>query len=469
MKIFYALFIILIFLSGIFAFFACEPEDDEGDDEDNKTDDDDNDSEDDDDNNDDATGDDDDDDDWVPVESHREQIGIWTVVWMNGTPYEMGYQHGTLLHEELKAGVDWLNSMHLIDILIPLANLLGLYDLALNNSYPDIIEECEGLVAAAGDIGWSMEVCMLLNFGDVLVEYLSEGFPPAKAMAPGCSEIAATGQATTDGRLYHGRILDWSQIDFLLDYPVIHVRQPDDGIPHAYIGFPGNMSPYSGINAEGISIASNEADPFDTSEQSRTGRSHVQMLAHLLKNVSSLDEAVSIVETEGHMSAELIMVTDGNAKEAAVFEMTAAHLGIRYLEDDALWATNHFVAPETKDADEDPAGSSSLLRFERLNQLMGKDHADSRWGQIDPAAMIEIMRDRINPNNGQESPVGTFDNNESLATNGALYQIVFDPENLFFWVAAGTIPVPEQEFTGFSLGELLELPGAVPCDPPAFE
>lgn len=466
MKIFYTLFFAIILLPCFLLLIGCETEDDEGNDKSDDTEDDDDDATDDDD---DMTTDDDDDDDWEPVSSHREEHGIWTVIWLVGTPYEMGYQQGTLLHDELAAGIDWLNSMHLIDIIVPLANLLGLFDLAYENSYPDVIEECEGIVDAAGDVGWSMEVCMLLNFGDILIEFLSEGFPPAKQMAPGCSEIAASGQATTDGRLYHGRILDWSKIDFLLDYPIIHVRQPSDGIPHAYIGFPGNLSPYSGINAEGISIASNEADPFDNSEQSRTGRSHVQMVGQLLKTASSLDEVVSTVQSENHMTVELIMVTDGKSQEAAVFEMTAAHLGIRYMENDALWATNHFVAPETKDADEDPAGSSSLLRFERLNQLVGTDHEDSRWGEIDPAVMIEIMRDRVNPYNGEESPESAFDNDSSLATNGALYQIVFDPENLFFWVAAGELPVPRQQFAGFSLGELLELPGSLPCDPPYFE
>jgi len=75
------------------------------------------------------------------------------------------------------------------------------------------------------------------------------------------------------------------------------------------------------------------------------------------------------------------------------------------------------------------------------------------------------MRDRVNPDDGSESPLGTFDDNKSIGSNGAIYSIVFDPGNLHFWVAAGKIPVPEQEFTGFSLGTLLNWPGAVPVEP----
>lgn len=431
---------------------------------------------DDDDNNSDDSGDDDDDDnddnnddDTGPIDPHREVYENFTVVWLTGSPYQMGVQHGELLHDELAAGVDWLNSMHLIDLLIPVAKALGLYDLAMSNSYPDLIEECNGLVDSAGDVGWSMELCMLLNFGDVLVEFLSTGFPPATALSPGCTELAARGDATVDGKLYHGRILDWDRIEYLIDYPVIFVRQPSDGIAHTFIGFPGNLSPYSGMNTAGVSVASNEATPLDNSQHDRTGRSHVQLVAQLLKHAHNLDEAKQMVLGLDHMTVELIMVTDGPNKEAAVFEMTSTAVGVRELEDDVLWATNHFVAPETADLDEDPAGSSSTLRYDRAQQLLAPDGQDTRYGEIDPEVMIEIMRDRINPYDGTQSPADTFDNNLGLAVNGAIYQIVFDPADLLFWVAAGAIPVPLQPFVGFSLGELLELPGSVPATPAIFD
>ncbi|MEO1149048.1 MAG: hypothetical protein AAFY26_26145, partial [Cyanobacteria bacterium J06638_22] len=36
---------------------------------------------------------------WQPVSSRREDYGKIKVVWLQGTPYEMGYQHGTLLRD----------------------------------------------------------------------------------------------------------------------------------------------------------------------------------------------------------------------------------------------------------------------------------------------------------------------------------------------------------------------------------
>jgi len=50
----------------------------------------------------------------------------------------------------------------------------------------------------------------------------------------------------------------------------------------------------------------------------------------------------------------------------------------------------------------------------------------------------------------------------------AIYQAVFDTKDLLFWVAAGAIPVPEQPFQCFSLGELLGYEDAAACVPPAY-
>jgi hypothetical protein len=249
---------------------------------------------------------------------------------------------------------------------------------------------------------------------------------------------------------------------------VIFVRQPMDGIPHVYVGFPGNLSPYSGMNAAGLSGASNESDPVNATEHDLLGRSHVQMLGQILKRAHSLAEAEALIRGEDHMTVEQFGFADGPHREGAAFEMTARRIGVRRLRDGAVWLTNHFVAPETVDADADPAGPSSVLRFDRLAQLVPRDGSATRFGTFDPRVAAEVLRDRVNPYTGAETPVGTFDNDGSLATNGAMYAIVFSPEDLLFWVAAGALPVPEQPMVGFSLGELLGCPGAPAPEPPVL-
>jgi len=278
-----------------------------------------------------------------------------------------------------------------------------------------------------------------------------------------------SGDATSDGRLYHGRLLDWDEVDFLLWYPVIFVRQPIDGIPHVYIGFPGNLSPYSGMNIAGISGASNESDPFNMDQQSFTGRSHVQMLGQILKRSSNIEDANQFILGEKHMSVEQFGLTDANAGIGVNFEMTATAVARRDMKDGAVWMSNHFVDPSTEDLDGDPAGSSSLKRFKRLEQLLTPESEYSVHGTLNPQTMVDVLRDRIDPDTMIESPLGTLDDDSSLATNGAIYAIIFDPGNLFFWVASGEIPVPEQQFVGFSLSDLLDLPGEKPVTPEVID
>ncbi|HNZ54184.1 MAG TPA: C45 family autoproteolytic acyltransferase/hydrolase [bacterium] len=402
---------------------------------------------------------------WTPILPKKEKHGIWNVIWVSGTPFEMGFQQGQLLYDEIANGIKNSEYVKEIKSQITIASLASVDKYASMNSYPDIVQECEGMVASAGTAGWTMELCLFINFGDVMVEILDSLPIMMNFTRPGCSQMMVTGDATIDGRLYHARMLDWAEIDYLLWYPTIIVRQPIDGIPHVYIGFPGNLSPYSGMNVAGISGGSNESDPFDGSQNDYFGRSHVQMLGQILKHSHTLDEAVQFVEKEDHMAITQFGIADAANNTAGVFEMTAKHMAVRRMENDVLWMSNHFVHPEMENYDADPVAESSRRRFDRFAQLVPEDGIDSMFGKFDPAEVVKVMRDRVNPDDGSESPLGTFDDNKSIGSNGAIYSIVFDPGNLHFWVAAGKIPVPEQEFTGFSLGTLLNWPGAVPVEP----
>jgi len=413
------------------------------------------------------------------IEPHKEVRGDFIVVWLAGSPREMGRQQGEILHAELEAGMEYIQNDIGMSAMVDLARNKGIMDLAYANSYPEVIEECEGMVETAGDVGWTVDQCLALNFGDVLIEFLMDSMPdlPEETMAavkklvPGCSQFTVTGRATSDGRLYHGRLLDWSEIGYILDNPVIFVRQPDSGIPHIYIGFPGNLSPYSGINASGVVINSNEADPLNSSVQSLEGGSHVQLVGRILQEAHNYDEAAAMVENFGHMSVELVMVSDGNQNKAAAFEMCAADVGVRELDNDVVYMTNHFVAENTAGFDAEPIGESSRIRFDRMAQLLPEGAEDSLFGTLNPQTIVEnVLRDRINPDDGTESGLEEFDNNSSLATNGALFGIVYDPAKRFFWVAAGyPLPVPSRPFVGFSVGELLGEENAEMPDPATIE
>lgn len=393
----------------------------------------------------------------VPPGYMTERDG-YTIVFLHGTPYEMGYQHGTLLRNKLKEAAQFLLEDPLFKILRDAAKFANLEEVATANSYPWMLEECRGLVDAVDDPQFGTFECLLVNFGDVAVEFLNFAMPVTQDITPGCSQVVASGNATPDGALYHARILDWFAVDFVVNNPVIFVRKPTDGISHLFVGFPGNLSSYQGMNAEGIVVASNEVHPRDNTVNDLTGRSHVQMVVEILTKASTLDEARNIAINSNHMSLETLVVSDGKSRRAEVFELAPQYSDVRPMEDGVVFATNHFVGEKTSLLDRDPASDSTMIRWERLSELVPPQSPSTLHGSFDPEGLIALMRDRVNPRTGQESPTSA-DDGLSLATNGALYQVVFAPESLSLWVAAGKVPVPSQPFVGFNLGEMLGLEG----------
>jgi hypothetical protein len=404
---------------------------------------------------------------WQPVASHRVDRGNIKIVWLTGTPYEMGYQHGSLLHDEIGSmGREIINGLDLV------GRGLGLARLARRRSSPEIAEECRGLADATADLGMTADGCMTLAFGDVFQEFFTYTIPNL-LFNDGCAQFAAAGVATADGRLYHGGTLDndGRPIDYWIKNSTVFVRQPANGIPHVFIGVPGALWPNSGINAAGISIALDTAHPNQVTDLDLDrGGSNVQLMNEILVRAQNLEDAVTIFENSPRMRANLIMVADGKAKRAGVFELLGNTYALRELDENGVvYMTNHFVSKELAGRDEQPLEESSPIRYDRLTQLLEPGHPDSLHGEIDPVVMIKVLRDRTNPYTYETSDVNVYDDNTSPGGNGSLRQVTFDPERKLFWIAAGEPPVPENPFVCFSLDELLEIPNGERCTSPAIE
>lgn len=394
---------------------------------------------------------------WVTnFEPGVEVRGNVKILRLKGSPYEMGVQHATFFEEELKAGVAFIESS-MLGMLEPFASYWGFLEEGLLQSYPDVLEECRGMSDTLGDAGWTMERCLALAYGDVVIEYLNNG-------DLACSQFAAIGPAANGGEMLHGRNLDWDKLDFLLQNPVVIVRHPTGKIPHMVVGFPGMVAPYSGVNAAGVSIASNEAN--SRNDIDRTGRSHVQMVSQILANATSLDDAHDFLKSQDHMSAEILFVADGEHQKAAAFEMSATHFAMRATDDKGMvWATNHFVDPVMTPyvAPLDPK-ASTLSRFARLKELLDPA-TGTKYGKLDLPMAASVLRDGHNPLTGEDIPAEQFDNGGTLANNGCIYSMVFAPRLRTVWLATGALPIPQNPYVGFSLYELAGMDGATAIVP----
>lgn len=401
------------------------------------------------------------------TEASLEQVQGINVLRLVGTPFEMGLQHGELMADKLAEGVAWVENDPYGIAFLSLARSYGLIDEAMEHSYPDVYDECDGMDEAArraGVSGWSMDICVGLAYADVALAFIQQELP-------GCTQFVATGAATPDGRLVHGRTMDWGDIQYLFDYPTIIARRPDGGIPSVGIGFPGCVAPYNGINAEGIAIAINHNVAKDDSERRRGGHAHTQMVHQILSKCSSLDEAIAYLQEQTHCHAQGITISDGKNRRAGAFEITANHMGIRELDENGLvFMTNHFIHPDMADLHVPVTEeTSSYRRMQRLEQLLNPDGQDSIYGQINPAGAVSVLRDSTDPITGETFPSDLFDGGRTIANNAAVWSMVFVPEDNIFYTAMGAAPVPPRTFVGFDVDELLKGPGAKAPDPPQYE
>lgn len=390
-------------------------------------------------------------------EPHMEQRDGVYVLWLKGTPYEMGVQHAQLMREQLLQGIEYIDNSEL-GLLEGLARTTGYLDDAETNSYDFIKEECRGMADVLGEDGWTYDRCMALAYGDVVLEFLLAG-------QLACSQFVVNGAATVDGKLIHGRNLDWDEIGYLLDFPTVIVRAPVDAIPYVVVGFPGCVAPYNGINAAGIVTASNEVRTEN--DLDRTGRSNVQTQAHVLREAETLDEALGIWSSIDRMTTDNIVVSDGVGGRAAAIETAATHQQVRELTDGYVFATNQFVSDEMIPYYV-PYGTSPW-RFERLTQLVPPDGSATTYGALDVAGAIEILRDNYSTYDDAYVQRDLFSGAPTIANNGCIYSMVFVPEDGVFYMASGRPHVPSNRYVGFSVGELLGLPGAAPPDPPFYE
>lgn len=400
---------------------------------------------------------------WQPQSPRRLDVGKIKIIWLSGTPYEMGVQQGKFLKKEIgELGREVLNGLSLS------GRGLGLSRLATRRSFPGVVEECEGIVSVTKDVGMTMDACMVLSSGDVFQEYLSYLLPRA-LFHDGCAHFVATGPATPDSSFYQGWTLDNNSkpLPYWIDNPVIQVRQPNDGIPHVSITVPGVGWPNAGFNAEGLIISNNTSHPKNYEDLDVKGKSTVQLMAHIIKHARSYDEAKAILSSHTRMRSNLVIITDAKSRKAGVFELLGKEMGIRELPaNGVLYMTNHFAAPEV--LGRDASNDSSYSRFKSFQQQLEPDGSRTKYGQLSPQTILQVLRDRTNPNTMEVSSTKVYDDNASIGGNGSLRQVIFAPEKLMFWVANGDVPIPNNPFTCFSLGEMLGLPNAVSCSSPSL-
>lgn len=168
------------------------------------------------------------------VDGHR-------VALLKGTPEEVGKAHGELLRDESLACID--SVLYAFGTAQTISSGRWFREdlaTAYTRLKPHIPER---------HLAETRALANALQLDPALVEAVNV-FPEMFH----CSGFALFGKATRDGKLYHGRVLDYMTEIGLQDAATTFVVSVDGQIPFANVGYAGFIGSVSGMNVESISL-----------------------------------------------------------------------------------------------------------------------------------------------------------------------------------------------------------------------
>ena len=339
------------------------------------------------------------------------------VLHLRGTPYEMGYQQGSLLRDDVRELVRFLFDVKAKEFgerlkldLGPLGALkpdakavIGAITRIQRPYIPDwYFEELRGLSDGSGV---DYEELVLANFIPELFH---------------CSGFAIAGAATKDGTLYHGRILDYGCDWRLQEHAVVVVAEPTGGIPFVNVTYAGFIGSVTGMNAERVSLG--EMGGRGLGEWA--GVPMAVLMRRTLQEAESLDEAVAVFRDQPRTCEYYYVIADGETGRAVGIEATPTRLGTVGMGE------SHPRLPH-------PVPDAVLLSAgDRYEELVRRVKAG--FGRFDAEAAIHLM----------DRPVAMKSN---------LHSVLFEPDSGRFWVANASVagePAASQPFHEFRLDEL---------------
>ena len=321
------------------------------------------------------------------------------VLIVKGDPYDMGYQHGTLLRNQVRASVN--NMMGFADQQIKIP-LIGRWMVrralmhAWNQMAPFVpekyLDEMKGLADGAG----------------IPLETLQMVHALPERMAAMCASAAVTGAATRDGTFIHIRNLDWAIQSDVQRYAALFVFYPEGAHPFISVGWLGFVGVVSGMNDQEISVSEIGAETVDVTLK---GTPMAFLLRQVLEESSDLDQAAAVIQSAARTGGYNYLFADARKKKAIVLETTHTHAALFSVDKEpsnsytvpirnAIFRSDWAIDPAIRDLQkaargnphaagtESPAGCTSYdLRYRGLGLLL-----NLFFGRIDPEIAMSIAR-----------------------------------------------------------------------------
>ncbi len=332
------------------------------------------------------------------------------VLVVKGTPEEMGRQHGTLLKKEIRNVADRI--LYGVGVGSSFEKgkwFFGEIEQAQARLNPHMenryLQEMDAIALASG---LEKEEIRLANFFPELFH---------------CSGFALFGNATKDGKMYHGRILDYLKGVGLEQNALVAVYQPDKGNAWVNVGYAGFIGSVTAMNEKHLAIG----EMGGRGEGNWDGKPMAELVREVMEKASTLDEAVEIMRKGPRTCEYYYVISDAKSRKAVGIAATPTTF-------ETVWpGESHARLPH---GIKDTVLMSAGNRYEKL-----VERVKGGYGKFDAETARDLMC-------------------KPVAMNSNIHSVLFAPDTLDFWVAnadAKTV-ASHARYTHYNLGELLKGP-----------
>lgn len=233
----------------------------------------------------------------------KEKGGL--ILHLKGTPYEMGYQHGTLLKSAIQKMVaNFIDGKKEGLVEERFKAFQKVFPLVLKYIPNEYLKEMEGLAEGSS---MPLEKIQLLNL-----------FPEMFH----CSGVIALPRATEDQDLYHVRVLDYKAAQGIEKAAVLMAIEPENRHSFVNVSYPGFVGSVTGMNDQKISLGEIGGLGYGRWE----GCPMSFLMRYVLERASSLKEAKQLFEETKRTCEYYYLMADGKSKTAVALYATPSQV-----------------------------------------------------------------------------------------------------------------------------------------------
>jgi len=387
------------------------------------------------------------------------------VLSLKGDDFEMAFQHGKLLKQEIPLGA-----------LTPSAKLL---ENAVRNTLPEIPFVTSAVVDyfyqnytyrilenGIKNKGEDRDQQLLSAYGlsegsgmplDVVIRGLvgpeslqvvlgermqGKSMRPQGGLASSCTDFVVRGQGTLSGEMIIGRNTDYPLNGYFDKHPTLIYFQPKEGQKYLSVTSAGlHNAGVIGFNESGIFLG---VHTIPTKDVSTSGNPVFQVGHEIIRLARTFDEAVALFEKYKPAAGWTYTLASVQENRMASIELSSSKISVNEAKLDWHVQTNHYRTASMLSSNLDL--NASIHEDTRARELRAAQLVQSSFGSFSAEDAVGVLADKWDPINQKVSGLGNV-----ISVHTTLSSAVFDPARGRLLMASGTAPVSLTPFIEFPL------------------